>query len=62
MDYLNYTPKQFASLVNCAPRTVYKEIARGNLNAFHVGRSLRIPRSEYLRYVGANGGEAHGAA
>ena len=40
-----------AKILGVCVRTVRREIERGRLAAFRVGRSLRIPMSELRRYM-----------
>lgn len=51
MRIQNLTPRDFSDLIGCSLQTVYREIRRGNLHAFRVGRSLRIPVAELERYI-----------
>ena len=46
-----YTMREVANAWDISVKTVSREIARGNLGVFRVGRSIRIPRSELLRWV-----------
>lgn len=43
---------QVAKLLGVATATVRREVARGNLEAFHVGRAVRITKAALLKYVG----------
>lgn len=43
--------KEAARLLHVCVRTLRREIERGRLSAFRVGRSLRIKLSELRRYM-----------
>lgn len=47
-----YTREQAAEITGTNPKTISREIQRGNLRAFHVGRAIRISHSALLEYMG----------
>lgn len=49
-DVMN-VPK-VAELLGVAPATVRREIARGSLECVHVGASVRVTKTQLLKYVG----------
>jgi putative molybdopterin biosynthesis protein len=46
------TPADAAQLAQVSKDTVYREIARGELKALHVGRQLRIDPRDFTVYLG----------
>jgi putative molybdopterin biosynthesis protein len=46
------TPADVAQVAKVSRETVYREVARGELNALHVGRQLRIDPSDLNQYLG----------
>jgi putative molybdopterin biosynthesis protein len=46
------TPAEVAQLANVSRETVYREIDRGELQAVHVGRQLRIDPTDLNQYLG----------
>lgn len=44
--------KKVAEILGVSIATVRREINRGNLEAFHVGRSVRITKTALLKFVG----------
>ena len=42
---------EIAALLGCSPRTVRREIHRGNLRAFRVGRAVRVTRQALYEYI-----------
>lgn len=49
---------EVARVLRCAPNTVYKAIAAGDLDAIHVGRGLRVSRVALLAYMGITVGDS----
>lgn len=49
-DAPRLTPSDLAQYWNVHPNTVYREIRKGALRAFRIGRQLRIRRSDADRY------------
>jgi excisionase family DNA binding protein len=45
------SPADVAELANVSRKTVYREIDRGELNALHVGRQLRIDPQDFTVYL-----------
>lgn len=45
------TFERAADACSVCSRTLRREVERGNLKAVHIGRSVRIPRVELLRFV-----------
>ena len=45
------TPAEVAELANVSRKTVYREVARGELPALHVGRQLRIDPQDFSVYL-----------
>ena len=43
--------KQVAELFGCDVKTISREIQRGNLKCFHVGRNVRISREHVIEYM-----------
>lgn len=50
-----YTREQAAEITGTNPRTISREIKRGNLRAFYVGRAVRISHTALLEYMGESG-------
>jgi len=46
------SPAEVARLAAISCKTVYREIDRGELPAIHVGRQLRIDRTDLNQYLG----------
>jgi len=51
-----YTLREFADRWQVSPRTIQRAIARAEIRAVHIGRSVRIPTSEAKRW--RDGGRA----
>lgn len=45
------SPAEVAELANVSRKTVYREVARGELPALHVGRQLRIDPQDFSVYL-----------
>lgn len=45
-----------AELLGVATATIRREIDRGNLEAFHVGRCVRIKKAALISYIEQGGG------
>jgi excisionase family DNA binding protein len=45
------SPREASRLLGVCDRTIRREIERGRLSAFRVGRNLRIKLSELQRYM-----------
>ena len=43
--------KQVAELLGCDVKTISREIQRGKLKCFHVGRNVRISRKHIIEYM-----------
>ena len=56
-DFLN--PLAFAELLDLNRETIYRGIARGDLQAVRVGRSIRLPRTQLESLVIENDRDAH---
>jgi len=52
MQRLAYSIEECAKMIGCSPRTVVREIQRGRLGVFRVGRLVRITEQS-LRIYGA---------
>ena len=52
------TVRELAEYLRLDCKTLYSEIAAGELRALRVGRAIRIPVDEARRYVGAERGKA----
>jgi excisionase family DNA binding protein len=50
----SWTIREVAALLCVSTRTVERLIQRGELDAFHVGRSLRVRAQSVLAYVEGN--------
>lgn len=50
-----YTVREAAELCRVCPATIWKATKDGRLKATRIGRSVRILRSELLRFVGETG-------
>ena len=50
-----YTREEVAQMLGVNPRTVTREIQRGNLKAFNVGRAVRITRRALMEFMGEGG-------
>jgi excisionase family DNA binding protein len=46
------SPAEVARLAAVSRKTVYREVARGELKAVHVGRQLRIDPADLNQYLG----------
>lgn len=46
------TVREAASVCRVVPKTIYRCIWNGRLKAVRVGRNMRIPRAELLRFLG----------
>lgn len=42
LSEVSYSIAQAAEIENCSPDTIRREIARGNLKAYRIGRLIRI--------------------
>ena len=49
-----YTPAQIAAVYQLHPRTISREIQRGNLRAESIGGELRIPASALIAWRRSN--------
>lgn len=49
-----YTPAQIAAVYQLHPRTISREIQRGNLRAESIGGELRIPASALVAWRRSN--------
>ena len=49
-----YTPSQIAAVYQLHPRTISREIQRGNLRAESIGGELRIPASALVAWRRSN--------
>ena len=45
------TRKETAEYFGVDPKTISREIQRGNLKCIHVGRSIRITRQQIATYI-----------
>jgi excisionase family DNA binding protein len=45
------TPAEAARVANVSRKTIYREIDRGVLPAYHVGRQLRVDPADFARYL-----------
>jgi putative molybdopterin biosynthesis protein len=45
------SPADAARMAQVSRETIYREIDRGELQAVHVGRQLRIEPSDFARYL-----------
>jgi len=48
------TAEEVAKRLGVSTATIRREIARGKLDAFRVGRNVRITNEALLKYVGGN--------
>lgn len=46
-----FSRKEVAAMLGVDPKTVSREIRRGNLRAFRVGRAVRISRKALVDYM-----------
>jgi putative molybdopterin biosynthesis protein len=46
------TPADAARMAKVSRETIYREVARGELRALHVGRQLRIDPTDFKHYLG----------
>lgn len=49
-----YTPSQIAAVYQLHPRTISREIQRGNLRAESIGGELRVPASALVAWRRSN--------
>ena len=49
------TRAQVAAFLNVDPKTVSREIQRGNMKCMHVGRAIRITRQQVAAYMARQG-------
>jgi putative molybdopterin biosynthesis protein len=49
------SPADAAKLANVSRETIYREVARGELRARHVGRQLRIDPEDFRLYLDREG-------
>lgn len=46
-----YTEKMLVEITALSRPTIRREMAKGNLRAVHIGRSIRFPASEVERFL-----------
>jgi putative molybdopterin biosynthesis protein len=49
-----YTREEIARILSVNPITIWREIQRGNLKAFKVGKDIRISESALEEYIKKN--------
>jgi putative molybdopterin biosynthesis protein len=50
----DYTISEFAQVMGVSRPTIWKYIGLGKINAYKVGRAVRIPHDEYDRFTSSN--------
>ncbi len=50
----DYTIAQFALALGVSKPTIWKFIGNGDIEAYKIGRAVRIPSNEYDRFISSN--------
>lgn len=60
-DRLAYTIREVADKLHMSSRSIQRSIKRGDLEAIHIGRSVRVNRDALLKFLGQScGSEVRG--